>query len=132
MLYQTPDLPKPKRVQSPFISTNELHRILSFIRDQAGPIDYEEDILEKPSKSNLAGSAFEDDEADEDLINAAIEEIGRSRKASATLLQRRLKIGYARASRILDILEDRGLVGPGEGAKPREIYIDSSPGGEIE
>src|SRR3989344_2396483 len=121
MLYQTPDLPKPKRVQSPFISTNELHRILSFIRDQAGPIDYEEDILEKPSKSNLAGSAFEDDEADEDLINAAIEEIGRSRKASATLLQRRLKIGYARASRILDILEDRGLVGPGEGAKPREI-----------
>lgn len=127
MLYQTPDLPKPKRVQAPFVSAAELSRVLSFIKEQSGPVEYQEDILEKPASGALPAGMGGEDEADSDVINAAIEEITRSRKASASLLQRRLSIGYAKAARILDILEERGLIGPSNGAKARDIYIDPPP-----
>lgn len=122
MLYVAPNLPKPKRIQAPFISEQEVSKLARFIKDQSGPVDYQDEILEKP-KSVFGGSGS-DDESDDDLINLAIEEIKRARKASASFLQRRLKVGYARAARILDILEERGMIGPAEGAKPREIYLD--------
>jgi S-DNA-T family DNA segregation ATPase FtsK/SpoIIIE len=63
-----------------------------------------------------------DDDSEDDLFEAAKEEVMRAGKASASLLQRRLRVGYARAARLLDILEDKGIIGPGEGAKPREVY----------
>jgi S-DNA-T family DNA segregation ATPase FtsK/SpoIIIE len=62
------------------------------------------------------------DDADDDMYDAAKEEVMRAGKASASLLQRRLRVGYARAARLLDILEENGVIGPGDGAKPREVY----------
>ncbi|PIR97565.1 MAG: cell division protein FtsK [Candidatus Doudnabacteria bacterium CG10_big_fil_rev_8_21_14_0_10_41_10] len=125
MLYTAANLPKPKRIQAPFISEKEVSRLVGFIKDQSGPVDYQEEILEKP-KSGFSQSGVDggDDDADDEMIGLAIEEITRARKASATLLQRRLKVGYSRAARILDILEERGMIGPAQGAKPREIYIE--------
>lgn len=129
MLYMTASLPKPKRIQAPFMSEKEVRRVVDFLKNQSGPVEYQTDILEKPQKALGVGGGGgdEDGDVDSDMINAAIEEIGRSRKASASFLQRRLKLGYARAARILDVLEERGLIGPADGAKPREIYMDDAP-----
>lgn len=123
MLYISATLPKPKRIQGPYMSEKEVRKVVAFLKDQSGPVDYQMDILEKTQRAaGVGGQAGEDE--DDDLINAAIEEIRRSRKASATYLQRRLAIGYARAAKILDILEQRGVIGPVNGAKPREIYLE--------
>ena len=122
MLYTAANLPKPKRIQGPFVSESEVRKVVKFLKDQSGPVDYQEEILE-PVKSQAGYYSGGEDDADDEIIQQAIEEIKRARKASASLLQRRLKLGYARAARILDILEERGLIGPSEGAKAREIYI---------
>lgn len=129
MLYMTASLPKPKRIQAPFMSEKEVRRVVDFLKGQSGPVEYQTDILEKTQVAlGVGGASLDDDgDVDSDMINAAIEEIGRSRKASASFLQRRLKVGYARAARILDVLEERGLIGPADGAKPREIYMDDAP-----
>ena len=128
MLFTSASLPKPKRIQAPFMSEKEVRRVVDFLKNQSGPVDYQTDILEKPQKAlGVGAGGDDDDDVDSDMINAAIEEIGRSRKASASFLQRRLKVGYARAARILDVLEERGLIGPADGAKAREIYMDDSP-----
>ena len=123
MLYTAANLPKPKRIQGPFISETEVRKVVRFLKDQSGPVDYQEEILE-PVKSQSGYYAGDDDDADDEIVQQAIEEIKRAGKASASLLQRRLKVGYARAARILDILEEKGLIGPSEGAKPREIYME--------
>ena len=70
-------------------------------------------------------------EIEDDLYNDALEVVKEAGKASASLLQRRLRIGYARAARLLDIMEDKGIIGPADGAKPREIYIDDFEEEEI-
>jgi len=123
MLYTSAALPKPKRIQGPFVSEQEVKAVVRFIKDQSGSVDYHEEILEKPKAGGSGYAGADDSDEDEEVIQAAIEEITRSHKASASLLQRRLKLGYARAARVLDVLEDRGLIGPADGAKPREIYI---------
>ncbi|MCL5436054.1 MAG: DNA translocase FtsK [Patescibacteria group bacterium] len=129
MLYMTASLPKPKRIQAPYMSEKEVRRVVDFLKGQSGPVEYQTDILEKTQRAlGVGGGSLDDDgDVDSDMINAAIEEISRSRKASASFLQRRLKVGYARAARILDVLEERGLIGPADGAKPREIFMDDSP-----
>ncbi|MDP2933479.1 MAG: DNA translocase FtsK 4TM domain-containing protein [bacterium] len=124
MLFISSSLPKPKRIQCPFMSEKEVRRVVGFIKEQSGPVDYQTEILDKPQRAAGVGAGLADDEADDDLINAAIEEIRRAHKASASLLQRRLSVGYARAARILDILEERGLIGPSDGAKPREVFLE--------
>jgi len=128
MLYTTPELPKPKRIQAPFLSTKELQKVIEFIKDQSGPVTYQEEIVER-AKSGFGINSGDDEGMDDEMIQAAVEEIRRARKASASLLQRRLKVGYARAARILDVLEEKGMIGPAEGAKPREIYMDDGEGG---
>ncbi|MBI4054105.1 MAG: DNA translocase FtsK [Candidatus Doudnabacteria bacterium] len=127
MLYTAPNLPRPKRIQAPFISEREARGVVDFIQQQAGEFEYQEIASRKTAGGNGLEDWSGEDEMDDELLNAAIEEIRRAKKASASLLQRRLQVGYARAARILDILEDRGLVGPADGAKPREIYIEESP-----
>ena len=127
MLFISADIPKPKRIQAPYISEEEIQRVVGFIRDNndmiietAGEgIDDESD--DRPLSDYLNGSNDEEDE----LFSEAVEVVRAAKKASASLLQRRLKVGYARAARLLDIMEDRGLIGPGAGAKPREVYFDT-------
>ncbi|HVY67410.1 MAG TPA: DNA translocase FtsK 4TM domain-containing protein [Patescibacteria group bacterium] len=124
MLYTSAEFNKPKRVQGAYVGEKEVKKVVDFFKTQVGAVIYNEEILEKPKKAlgipGLDGEAGEGD--DDPLLAEATEEVRRAGKASASLLQRRLRIGYARAARILDILEQKGIIGPGEGAKPREVY----------
>jgi S-DNA-T family DNA segregation ATPase FtsK/SpoIIIE len=126
MLYMSANSSKPKRIQGIFVSESEVKRVVKYLKDQKKKLGGEsigEDIV-----SPIQGGALEfkniteEDKNEDDLYEAAKVEVARAGKASATLLQRRLRIGYARAARLLDILEDNGIIGPGDGAKPREVY----------
>ncbi|OGL73854.1 hypothetical protein A3E39_01815 [Candidatus Uhrbacteria bacterium RIFCSPHIGHO2_12_FULL_60_25] len=123
MLYQSADMPSPKRIQGAFVTEDEVKRVVEFLTGKYGPPDYEPAVVEKRGTGGTAfsGGTPIDDEDSDPLLPEAKEEILRAGKASASLLQRRLKVGYARAARILDLLEQEGFIGPGEGAKPREI-----------
>lgn len=127
MLYLSANSPKPKRIQGVFVSENEVKKVVKFIKSQKQEV-IEEEIGEDITKANLRsensldfGNAGSDDGGD-DLYEAAKNEVEKAGKASASLLQRRLRVGYARAARLLDILEDKGIIGPADGAKPREVY----------
>ncbi|MDO8669778.1 MAG: DNA translocase FtsK 4TM domain-containing protein [Candidatus Buchananbacteria bacterium] len=127
MLYIGPETSKPKRIQGVFISDRETHNIINYIKQQ-GPADYIEEVVERQSGySSSDGKGFYNDSGDA-LLGETKEIIRESGKASASLLQRRLKIGYARAARILDLLEEQGVIGPPDGAKPREVFLDKLGG----
>jgi S-DNA-T family DNA segregation ATPase FtsK/SpoIIIE len=123
MLYTSAEFNKPKRIQGAYIGEKEVRKVVDFFKQQVGAVIYNEEILEKP-KRGLGVPGFEGvGGGDSDpLLEEAMEEVKRAGKASASLLQRRLRVGYARAARILDLLEAKGLIGPGEGAKPREVF----------
>ncbi|HYV33473.1 MAG TPA: DNA translocase FtsK 4TM domain-containing protein [Candidatus Limnocylindria bacterium] len=122
MLYTSAEYNKPKRIQGAYIGEKEVKKVVDFFKEQTGAVIYNEEILEKP-KRPLGVPGMEGGSDDDDpLLQEATDEVKRAGKASASLLQRRLSVGYARAARLLDILEARGIIGPGDGAKPREVY----------
>lgn len=126
MLFITNDLSKPKRIQCAYISTDEITSVVDFIKKEnvgVGGGDLEEKVKETLEKKNGGGDGGEEDE----MYEEAVEVVREAQKASASLLQRRLGVGYARAARLLDIMEENGVVGPGEGAKPREVFVEKSP-----
>ncbi|MBU6447744.1 DNA translocase FtsK [Patescibacteria group bacterium] len=123
MLFITAELQKPKRIQGAYVGEKEVRKVVEFFKKQTGAVIYNEEILEKPkSGGSIPGFAGGDDGGDE-LLADAEQVVRQAGKASASLLQRRLRVGYARAARLLDLLEDRGIIGPGDGAKPREVYV---------
>ncbi len=126
-LFIAADLSKPMRVQGAFLSEEEIKSVTSFIKKHNEIISEDAIQIENGRNSEGANLVFEDiDQSDGDeLLDEAIGLVRAARKASASLLQRRLKVGYARAARLLDLMEERGIVGPGEGAKPREVFMDS-------
>ena len=121
MLYLPPGSAKLERAQGAFVSDEEVERIVAHCAGQAKP-NYERDIRET---IDAAGSDEDDEvsDADEELIIKCIEVARQEQKCSTSLLQRRLRLGYTRAARMVDILEQRGIVGPGDGAKPREVFL---------
>ncbi|MDD5295245.1 MAG: FtsK/SpoIIIE domain-containing protein, partial [Patescibacteria group bacterium] len=125
MLFITAEISKPKRLQGAYVSDQEIKRIINYIRSKGGESDYVEGITEKQKVHGIAGVGLAggggDDE--DELVEEAKELIINSGKASASFLQRRLSIGYARAARLLDILEENGIIGPSDGAKAREIMV---------
>lgn len=125
MLFVSAELSKPKRIQGAYLSEEELHAVTDFIRDNnevpASEKNDAEDL--NPSLADKFENLADADEDDE-LYDQAVEVVRQAQKASASLLQRRLAVGYARAARLLDIMEAKGVVGPGDGAKPREVYLD--------
>ncbi len=124
MLYLSGDSNKPKRIQGVFISEEETRKVTNFLKNQKSEnAEYDEEITENKKSSSLEFSD-NDGEMEDDLYNDALEVIREAGKASASLLQRRLRVGYARAARLLDIMEDKGIIGPADGAKPREVYKD--------
>lgn len=125
MLYQTAEMSAPKRVQCAFVSDEEVRRVVEFLKSSYGPPEYETSITESQRSNTVFGESGGGGEGTDPMLEAAMEEIVRAKKASASLLQRRLKVGYARAARILDLLEQAGMIGPGDGAKPREILQTS-------
>jgi len=131
MLYLASDMSKPRRIQSPFISENEVKKVVTFLKERYEdypPADGPEDMdlfAAGNDQTSIFSQKFGDESAsadDDDLYEEAREIVIDAGKASSSYLQRKLKIGYARAARLLDILEERGVVGPADGSKPREIY----------
>ncbi|MFA6105676.1 MAG: DNA translocase FtsK [Patescibacteria group bacterium] len=123
MLYQTTDMSAPKRLQGAFITVNEIKDIVKFVRGDEPP-QYNEAIVEKIGGGGTMNLFGGPSDAHDPMFEEAKNEVLESGKASATYLQRRLSIGYARAAKILDQLEDAGIVGPGIGAKPREVFTE--------
>ncbi len=121
MLYLPPDQAKPKRIQGPFITEREVQELVKFLKSQAPEVHYTEEITEHEAPVGIFSRAGTSGGEHDSLFNQAIEIILQHDKASASLLQRRLSIGYARAARLLDQLEEAGYVGPAEGSKPREV-----------
>jgi len=121
MLYLGSDVGKPKRVQGVFIQDKEVSALTNFLK-HSGHAQYDESILHyQPATAGISNANGGD--AEDPMYNEAKETVVRAGKASASLLQRRLKVGYARAARLLDILESNGVIGPGKGAKPRDVLI---------
>ncbi len=121
MLYLPPSTSRLIRAQGVLVTDQEIHRIVEFVSAQSPPA-FDQSMHEKLE----AASTGTDDvtEEDEELVEKCLEIIRQEKRASTSLLQRRLRLGYTRAARIVDILEQRGILGPGEGAKPREILVD--------
>ncbi len=121
MLFMPPNYPRVIRLHSSFISLPEVTRLLKFVKEQGNP-DYDEKIIKALKKP--AGQVDEAFDEKDELFEKAVELILLTGQASASYLQRRMKVGYARAARIIDQMEQEGILGPSEGSKPREILVD--------
>ncbi len=145
MLFLAGDTAKPKRIQGPFISEKEVKRVVDYLAEEYKDSDIEN--INTPSEDELNGNGgsgdrsgqasidldFEDAENDDDLYEDAREMVIKSGKASASYMQRKLRVGYARAARLLDMLEERGVVSPADGSnKAREVLIKERNGDEPE
>jgi S-DNA-T family DNA segregation ATPase FtsK/SpoIIIE len=122
MLYLPPSTSRLIRAQGVLVTDDEIHRLVEFVSAQSPPT-YDVTMHDKLQASS---ASIDEDvtEEDEELVEKCLEIIRQEKRASTSLLQRRLRLGYTRAARIVDILEQRGILGPGEGAKPREILVD--------
>ncbi len=124
MLFVTAEISKPKRLQGAFVSEREIKNIVRYIKNKAGQADYIEGITDRQRVRGIAGVGFDGGNGDEDeFFEEAKEVVINMNKASASLLQRKLRVGYARAASLLDALEEAGIIGQGNGSKPREILI---------
>ena len=121
MLFLQKDFAKPRRVQGIYVSPLEIKKLTNFLKLRMQP-EFKAEIVDKNANKKIQGPELAGNEDDE-LYHDAYKTVLQHQKASASLLQRRLKVGYARAARLLDLLEENGVVGPVNGAKPREIYI---------
>jgi S-DNA-T family DNA segregation ATPase FtsK/SpoIIIE len=128
MLFASPEYIKPRRIQGVFISEKETKSVTDYLRNSRPPAYNEEVLAQKVTiggKSVGGGGGGDMGEPDDDMFNEAAEAVFRAGKASASMLQRRLRIGYARAARLLDLLEERGIIGPADGARPRDVLVSS-------
>jgi len=123
MLFMPPGSVKLVRAQGSMITDDEIKRIVSFIKEQVEP-SYEIEIKSKLEKTVASAEMQEGGGEDEELIEKVVEIVRETHRASTSSIQRRLRIGYTRAARIMDVLEERGIVGPPRGSEPREILID--------
>ncbi len=121
MLYLPPSASRLIRAQGVLVTDDEIHRLVEFVAAQSTPA-FDPTMHEKLQSPVTPEEEVTDE--DEELVEKCLEIIRQEKRASTSLLQRRLRLGYTRAARIVDILEQRGILGPGEGAKPREILVD--------
>lgn len=128
MLYLSGDMGKPIRLQSAFVGEGEIKKVARYLGKIGGGSLFDFGFTEGAEGSGgsiLDSMDGESDGDDDDLYEEARETVIRTKKASTTFLQRKLKIGYARAARLMDMLEEKGVIGPGDGAKPRDVLVDS-------
>ncbi len=125
MLFLSAESPKPKRIQGAFVSEKEVKRVVDWLKEKIKPIERisEEDLISRIEEMEFVFPEETETFFEDPLFEEAKRIVIEAQKASASLLQRRLRIGYARAARLLDLLEQKGIVGPPEGAKPRKVYI---------
>jgi S-DNA-T family DNA segregation ATPase FtsK/SpoIIIE len=137
LLFLSAELSKPKRIQGSYITEDELKSVVEFIKENnkvEAPEPSESDGEENIDKAGpimpvgfdhfINASGESDEESEDDMFDEAVAVVAEAKKASASLLQRRLKVGYARAARLLDLMEAADLIGPGDGAKPRDVNME--------
>lgn len=118
MLFQPPDAPKPKRIQGAFISDSEIEKLVEHWKNLRGPLPPK---ISLEFKEVFSAGELRSDDRDDELFDKALEVASQYNRLSTSLLQRRLKIGYPRAARLMDVLEEQGVVGPGEAGKSRDV-----------
>lgn len=127
MLFATAELAKPKRIQGAYLSDNEINDVVNYIKERSGEAEYLEGVTDRQKVSGVAGVGLDGNHGDEDeLFEEAKGLIIKANKASTSMLQRRLSIGYGRAAKILDMLEEAGIIGPSNGSKPREVLMSEA------
>ncbi len=142
MLILSSEFSKPKRLQGAFLTEMEIHDVVDFIKENnqtkvadtaptptglnGQPLPTTTNLTVTPKNNEVSFDEFSSNGEDDELYDEAVEVVKQAQKASSSLLQRRLKVGYARAARLLDIMEEKGIVGPGDGAKPREVYLEKT------
>lgn len=126
MLMLTPQMSKPKRIQGAWVTDDEVNKIADHLRMQRPP-QYDDEIVAQPVHLNGKGGVIMDFDggSDDDMFKDAVRVVVESKKASTSLLQRRLRIGYSRAARIIEEMEEQGIIGAADGARPREVLITS-------
>lgn len=128
MLMLTSAMPKPKRIQGAWVTDDEVLKITDHLRQQSPP-QYNDEVVSQPVQLNGKGGVVMDfdsnHDGNDDLYMDAVRVVVDSGKASASLLQRRLRVGYARAARLVEEMEEQGIIGPADGARPRDVLINS-------
>ena len=127
MLFKTADMPKPKRVQGALITDEETQKLTDFLRMQRPP-QYDDEVVSQPVQLNGKGGVVADygaNDADDDMWKDAVRAVIDAKKASTSLLQRRLRIGYGRAARLIETMEEQGIIGQADGSRPREVLVSS-------
>ena len=126
MLFKTADMGKPVRIQGAWVMDDEVAKVTDHLRMQAPP-QYNDEIVSQPVQLNGKGGVVMDFDSNggDDMFKDAVRVVTDTRKASTSLLQRKLRIGYARAARIIEEMEEQGIIGPADGARPREVLISS-------
>ena len=120
MLFKPQDLNKPKRIQGPYIDDDEVERILEYVRGQAGTAEYSQEVIDHIEQ----GTSYQGDGNEEDeLLNDAVDVVVHAGQASVSMLQRRFRVGYNRAARMVDAMEARGIIGPQDGSRPRQVLL---------
>jgi S-DNA-T family DNA segregation ATPase FtsK/SpoIIIE len=131
MLYYPVGIPKPVRVQGCYLDESEVHKVVNFFKTQEQSA-YDDEVIKEidrqaantgAKKKDSSSSSDDGDSPADEMLPKAIEVVIEAQSASTTLLQRKLKLGYARAARIVEELEERGIIGPYEGAKPRKVLV---------
>lgn len=127
MLFLSGEIDKPLRLQSAFVTNDEIKKIVSYLQNQTDAHSLDSIDLDGNDSGNDSGAFFAsmDDDEEDDLYGEAKEAVISAGKASTSYLQRKLRVGYSRAARLMDILEEKGVIGPPEGSKPREILVGS-------
>jgi S-DNA-T family DNA segregation ATPase FtsK/SpoIIIE len=129
MLFKPMDENTPMRIQGAWITDEEIKRVVDYTVSQQ-KAEYDEKLMNLSAVTNneerneMRNNNMEEEEYDDPLYNDIVEFIVKTGKASASLLQRRFKLGYNRAARIIDLLEERGIIGPQNGSKPREVLVE--------
>lgn len=127
MLFMKSDMPKPKRIQGALITTEETQKVTDFLRMQRPP-QYDDEVVSQPVQLNGKGGIVADyggQDADDDMYKDAVRAVIEGHKASTSLLQRRLRIGYGRAARLIETMEDQGIISHADGNRPREVLVSS-------
>jgi S-DNA-T family DNA segregation ATPase FtsK/SpoIIIE len=127
MLYSTSDMPKPKRVQGALVEGSEIQKVTDYLRMQRPP-QYDDEVVSQPVQLNGKGGIVADyggQDADDDMYKDAVRAVIEGHKASTSLLQRRLRIGYGRAARLIETMEEQGIISHADGNRPREVLVSS-------
>lgn len=122
MLFNPLGMAKPIRVQGTYVSDGEVKGVINFLKNQGVEAEYSTDVMNTIDKVSL--SATDDSSNDDDLLPEAIETVVKAEQASVSMIQRRFRVGYNRAARMIDMMEDRGIIGPADGSRPRQVLMN--------